>query len=63
MPIYAATPEQAQAVRALARQWNADCQSYEAHRADADRIRAERSRITDQLQAEGRAMLSDPPSE
>ncbi len=61
--IYAATPEQAQAVRALARQWDADCQSYEAHRADADRVRAERSRITDQLQAEGRAMLSGSPNE
>lgn len=61
--IHAATLEQAQAVRALARQWDADCQSYEAHRADADRVRAERSRITDQLQAEGRAMLSGSPDE
>lgn len=61
--IYAATPEQAPAVRALARQWDANCRSYEAHRTDADRVRAERSRITDQLQAEGRAMLSGPPNE
>ena len=61
--IYAATSEQAQAVRALARQWDADCQSYEAHRADADRIRAERSRIIERLQAEGRAMLSGSPNE